>query len=495
MAKESTTTKSPLSRNSIYKIMVYLCYIVAAFFLIKDLAGGEITGAILIVVCLLAFSLVLLMMKLLNFNKDRKRFIVSIGLIVLIFFISLGSGNYYSDDYAMYLAALGLTGLYLRPKYTKWQLIASTILMIVQFIIFPHKADPLGQFIMCMLTFVLAGSMIYLCIHRGHQFILANQNKAEAAEKLLLALGDIGTELGESLQSSASRTDSMNEANEQLVNHAEELERGSENISAEATMVAVACEEVQTKIQTTENQIGALNNEIRTFENTLASNQRNVNAMSAQMEGTKAIVEHANEVFLALEQQMVAITEVTEQLNKISSSTTMLALNASIEAARAGTAGAGFSVVAGKVQSLAVDSTECANEVAAVVASMKVQIADTSAQLLESISALDISLGSLENLSDGFEVMGNQFHELYSNIESQNTGIREVNDIFAGLRSKIDEMSSYSEENQMSVQAIAEAMHVYTEQLSQVIDDSKHLQELSETMLDLASQDIVVEED
>lgn len=490
MTKDTSTTKAPLSRNSIYKIMVYLCYIVAVFFLLKDLLGGEITGAILIICCLGAFSLVLLSMKLLSFTKDRKRFVVSISLIVLIFFISLGSGNYYSDDYAMYLAALGLTGLYLRPKYTIWQLVASTILMIVQFIIFPHKADPLGQFIMCMLTFVLAGSMIYLCIRRGHQFILSAQAKADDAERLILALGDIGNELEKSLKTSSSRTDSMNEANSQLKSHAEELERGSENISAEATMVAVACEEVQSKIQTTENQIGALNNEIRTFENTLASNQRNVNAMSTQMESTKAIVEHANNVFLALEKQMVAITEVTEQLNKISTSTTMLALNASIEAARAGVAGAGFSVVAGKVQSLAVDSTACANEVAEVVASMKEQIADTSAQLAESIDALDISLGSLENLSDGFEVMGNQFQELYSNIEAQNTGIHHINNIFVNLRSQIDEMSSYSEENQMEVQAIAEAMHVYTEQLARVIDDSKLLHHLSEAMLDLASQDV-----
>ena len=490
MTNNVSKSKAPLSRSSIYKIMVSLCYIVAAFFLLKDLLGGEITGAILILICLGAFSIVLFAMKALKFSKDRKRFVVSIGLIVLIFFISLGSGNYYSDDYAMYLAALGLTGLYLRPKYTAWQLVASTILMVVQFLIFPHKADPLGQFIMCMLTFVLAGSMIYLCIHRGHQFIVANEAKAADAEQLLKALGGIGTELGESLKASATRTDSMNEANEQLVNHAEELERGSENISSEATMVAVACEEVQSKIQTTESQIGALNNEIRTFENTLASNQRNVNAMSSQMENTKAIVEHANEVFLALEKQMIAITEVTEQLNKISNSTTMLALNASIEAARAGAAGAGFSVVAGKVQSLAVDSTACANEVAEVVVSMKKQIAETSGELLESISALDVSLGSLENLSDGFEVMGNQFQELYSNIESQNSGIREINEIFSGLRSKIDEMSSYSEENQMSVQAIADAMHVYTDQLTQVIDDSKHLQRLSETMLELSAQDV-----
>ena len=250
MSREQSKAKSPLSREAIYRIMVSLSYIVSAFFLIKDLAGGETMGAVLIVACMAAFSLVLLAMKILKFSKDRKRFVVSIGLIVLIFFISLGSGNYYSDDYAMYLAALGLTGLYLRPKYTAWQLVASTILMVLQFIIFPQKADPLGQFIMCMLTFVLAGSMIYLCIHRGHQFILANETKDAEAAQLLKSLGNIGTKLSENLQDSATRTDSMNEANSQLSNHAEELERGSENISAEANMVAVACEEVQSKIQT-----------------------------------------------------------------------------------------------------------------------------------------------------------------------------------------------------------------------------------------------------
>ena len=141
MTKESTKTKAPLTRSAIYKIMIYLCYIVSGVFFVKDLLGGEITGSILIAVCLALFSLVLYIMKLLKFGKERKRFVVSISLIVLIFFISLGSGNYYSDDFPMYLAALGLTGLYLRPKYTKWQLIASTILLALQYVIFPHKAE------------------------------------------------------------------------------------------------------------------------------------------------------------------------------------------------------------------------------------------------------------------------------------------------------------------------------------------------------------------
>ena len=69
MSREQSKAKSPLSREAIYRIMVSLSYIVSAFFLIKDLAGGEMMGAVLIVACMAAFSLVLLAMKVLKFSK------------------------------------------------------------------------------------------------------------------------------------------------------------------------------------------------------------------------------------------------------------------------------------------------------------------------------------------------------------------------------------------------------------------------------------------
>ena len=50
------------------------------------------------------------------------------------------------------------------------------------------------------------------------------------------------------------------------------------------------------------------------------------------------------------------------------------------------------------------------------------------------------------------------------------------------------DMSSYSEKNQVSVGAIAEAMGVYKENMSEVIDDTRHIHELSESMLELSKE-------
>ena len=121
------------------------------------------------------------------------------------------------------------------------------------------------------------------------------------------------------------------------------------------------------KILTTGNQIHALNADVNQFEAALSENHKNMEDMNKQMAYVQKSMQETSEVFRTLEQQMMQISEVTEQLNKIASSTTMLALNASIEAARAGKMGAGFAVVASKVQDLAVDSNKCSVQVAEVV--------------------------------------------------------------------------------------------------------------------------------
>ena len=210
--------------------------------------------------------------------------------------------------------------------------------------------------------------------------------------------------------------------------------------------------------------------------------------MNAQMQAVQATMHEINEVFTLMNKQVAEIYSVTEQMNSISNNTTMLALNASIEAARAGQAGAGFAVVASKVQELAVNSNRCSDQVAKVVALMDEQILRTSQQLEESSQVINGSLESLEGLKESNNQLTQRFANLYFNIAAQNDNVEQVSASFDELRGKVDAMGEVSEENSNAVASISNALIVYQNNMEQVIDDTKGIHELSVSMLAITNE-------
>ncbi len=486
MDTKEKAIKKPMSNGVIFKVMLYITYIVAAVFLVKNVLGGSVSGMIAIGTCLVVYTAVLLGMRAFRKNDEQLQYVASIGIVLVVFIISLYSGDFYSDDFGLYIATIGLSGMYLRPKYTITQIILGDIMLALQYVIHPEKADPLSQYIMCMAIFTLGGFMFYLVIKRGHAYIEMSKARAEEAERLLESLKQIGEELERNVENSTAGVESLREANIRLNRDADELKQGSVNITQGAREVADTCDDVHDKIEETKEQVGALTEGVHNFENALSVNRKNMEVMNRQMESVQATMNQANKVFQLLEQQMQEISAVTEQMNSISASTNMLALNASIEAARAGQSGAGFAVVASKVQELAIDSNKCSDQVVVVVGQMQTLIQETTKQLADSDQEINASLDALNGLQGGFDQLTEQFDSLYQNIEAQNSNITQVNAIFEQLKGDIAEMSQYSEENQGAVEDIADALIVYKESMDKMVNDAQHVQELSTDMLNLA---------
>lgn len=488
MGEEKETGKQPISKDTIFKVMLYITYIVSGVFLLKNIVGKNLPGMVAIGICLVIFTAILLTLRRLKRDVKEQQFMTSMGILFVVFIISQFSGESYSDDFLLYMAIIALTGLYLRPKYTLIQVILADIMLAVQYLIHPEKAGALGQYITCLLIFTLAGVILYLVINRGRAFIEVSQNRAEEAESLLASLQQLGKELEHNFENSSAGIEGLRKTNDRLNQNAEELRVGSTSITQGAKAVEDTCDSAQVKMEETEKSVAALTDGVRSFEDSLEINRKNMTEMNQQMEVVQSAMGQVNQVFQLLEQQMKEIYKVTEQLKGISSSTTILALNASIEAARAGQSGAGFAVVASKVQNLAVDSNKCSEQVASVVGQMQRQIQETTRQLEESELAINASLGTLQGLQDGFSHLTDQFGNLYQDIEAQNENINQVNSIFETLKNDISEMSHCSEENQKAVEDIAEAMDVYKENMDQMIQDTKQVCEMSANLLNLTRQ-------
>ena len=351
----------------------------------------------------------------------------------------------------------------------------------------PEKADPLPQYGMCLVIFNLVAFILYLLIKRGRSFIDLSTYRAEQAEELLNAIQSVGEELEENCQQSASRIHGMQEVNLSLDGNVAELKRGSDEITQGVQEVDTTCQNALEGMQATEQNIETLNSEIKKVEAVLGENKKNMHIMAEQMQNVKKAVGEVNSVFALLQEQISEISGVTEQLTSISSSTKMLALNASIEAARAGQSGAGFAVVADKVQSLALDSNNCSSHVVAIVDRMKAQIEKTTKELIQSTEVIEGSLSTLNGLEKGFDGLSVQFDSLYNNIEEQNQNIHNVDATFGQLRDRVLEMNAYAEENQAAVETIVTATEAYKDYVNDIVEDTKHIQELSASMLDVST--------
>ncbi len=487
---EKKTVQKTLSHTSIYRLMVALTYLVSAVFLVKNLIVGDSSGAVVIGGVLAVFSAVLGIMIAGKVKPESRRAVVASSLIGVVFLIGLTTGTYYSEDFCLYLAVIGLTGLYLKPLYGWIQLALSDIFLIIQFVVHPEKADPLGQFIMCMVTFTLAAIMYCLVIGRGRSFIERSRMRTDEAEGLIKSMNHIGHELEQNFRSSDVRMESLKSANAQMRDSTDLLQQSSKNIASDAYEVSASCDNIRLHMQETEQNIQKLNSDIHAFEDVLAANQRNMAQMNSQMNAVRQGIDETASFFRTLIEQMTSISAATAEINQIASNTGLLAVNASIEAARAGAAGKGFAVVAANVRELAVSSTQCSNEVADLVSNMKLQIGNTSRQLTESADAIADSLQTLTSFQDGFAQLLQQFQSLYGNIEAQNQSVEQVSVIFEGLKDRVATMSVNSDQNQSSVESIAQTMRIYRENIAAVIEENRHIQDLSENMLTISRSGI-----
>lgn len=462
-AARAEKAKSPITHHQIYKIMLIVTFAVSGAFLLINVIKLNIGGMIAIGGSLLAFAAALWIMKMRKTSDLTKEFVVSIALELLIFVISLFSGESYSDDFPMFLAVIGMSGMYMEPKFTKVQIVAADVLLVIMLLIHPEKAGGLTQFLLCLVIFTLAAILFFLAIKRGRAFIDMAREQAAESERLL----DSIQEMGEKLENDFSSSSHL------IAESTKGLEQGSADIIRGAGIVADSCGDVQDKIRTTNEHIVELNRQVRKFEESLNENGTNMEAMQSQLKNVSEMIEATSQAVSDMKHQMNEVANIAVQLSDISFRTTLLSLNASVEAAHAGSAGAGFAVVAGEMKNLSENSDRFSDRVSEVVSQLLQQVETISEQFAGSARELERSEQTMTELQDSFGHLTKRFEKLYDNIEEQTSCVKQVDDIFTQLKSDVQTMKLSSAENKSNVAAIVVAMDDYRENIGKVVENTK----------------------
>jgi methyl-accepting chemotaxis protein len=212
----------------------------------------------------------------------------------------------------------------------------------------------------------------------------------------------------------------------QMQSAAQAMTATAEETSVQATAVAAASEEASSNVGT----VASATEELSQSVNEIADR------VSKSAEITNRAVEQANAANGTVEGMAEAAQKIGEVINLISDiaeQTNLLALNATIEAARAGEAGRGFAVVASEVKNLATQTAKATEDIKTQISGMQTITGDT-VRAIEGITGIIAEVSNISSeIAAAVKEQGAATGEIAGSVQQAAQGTQEVSSNIAGV--------------------------------------------------------------
>ena len=325
--------------------------------------------------------------------------------------------------------------------------------------------------------------MTTMCLNKLNKQKLANLNAEK--DKSTQMLSDTLELAGQISQGIGQVTEKMEKLDQSVIHikdSMKEVTQGSTETADSVQQQMARTGEIQKHIARVKENAETIDRGVDDAAEMIREGRKDIDAMADQVQKSIA----ANDTVLSRMEDLNAQTEkmntIIEMITGITNQTSLLSLNASIEAARAGDAGKGFAVVAGEISSLA-------NQTKSATVSITELIHNINAELKEVSAAVDLVtdsnkshavtagkvLGSFERIAGRTKEISMQTSAMRETVESLDTSNAGIVESIQTISAITEEVSAHSNETYEACERNSEMVSEVTAIVENLNEETKKI--------------------